>query len=112
MLAYRDKEKNRQVIKAWNRAHNKQLKLEMIAAYGGKCVCCGETESFFLTLDHIFDDGAEDRRQRKTGGGSMMYEQLRKEGWPQGRLQLLCWNCNCGRRLNDGICPHTGHHAY
>jgi hypothetical protein len=22
------------------------------------------------------------------------------------QFQLMCWNCNCGRRLNDGICPH------
>jgi hypothetical protein len=22
-------------------------------------------------------------------------------------LQLLCFNCNSGRALNDGVCPHV-----
>jgi hypothetical protein len=21
---------------------------------------------------------------------------------------VLCYNCNCGRERNGGICPHTG----
>jgi hypothetical protein len=22
------------------------------------------------------------------------------------RVAVLCWNCNCGRYLNGGVCPH------
>jgi hypothetical protein len=22
-------------------------------------------------------------------------------------FQVLCWNCNCGRAFNNGICPHV-----
>lgn len=24
------------------------------------------------------------------------------------RYQLLCFNCNCGRHRNGGVCPHKG----
>jgi hypothetical protein len=30
---------------------------------------------------------------------------LRKNGFPEG-FQVLCANCNIGRHINGGICPH------
>src|SRR5689334_23309544 len=36
-----------------------RLRAEVIAAYGGKCACCGETEQKFLTIDHEEGTGAE-----------------------------------------------------
>ena len=32
--------------------------------------------------------------------------QIIKAGWPKDRYQLLCSNCNQGKRRNGGICPH------
>lgn len=32
-------------------------------------------------------------------------EWLARHKYPEG-FQLLCWNCNCGRAINGGICPH------
>ena len=76
----------------------------MVAAYGGECACCGESIKEFLTIDHINGDGAKDRKIR--GVGHTFYRWLRKNNWPQGRLQLLCWNCNCSKGTR-GYCPHV-----
>jgi hypothetical protein len=32
--------------------------MEMLSAYGGKCVCCGESEYKFLAIDHINGGGS------------------------------------------------------
>jgi hypothetical protein len=78
-------------------------------AYGGfRCACCGETEKTFLTLDHIGNDGAS-WRKRILGGrlraGYATYAWIYKNGFPEG-FQVLCMNCNFGKRMNGGICPH------
>lgn len=79
-----------------------KAKTETIAHYGGECVCCGEKEPAFLTLDHINNDGAEHRRN--TSYRSMM-AYARHNGYPPD-LQLMCWNCNLGKHINGGVCPH------
>lgn len=83
---------------------NKALKIRALAAYGGCCQCCGETHEAFLTLDHIYGDGESDRKN--VGQGSNFYRILEKQGFPQGKIRVLCFNCNCGRSINNGICPH------
>lgn len=82
-----------------------ELKREVIAAYGGRCACCGEDRIEFLAIDHIFNDGAEDRRSNGKSGGQF-YRRLKRDGFPQGRLQVLCYNCN-GAKGYYGYCPHT-----
>ena len=80
--------------------------MEALLAYsnGGKpaCTCCGETTPLFLALDHI--DGGGHRHRMETGGGGF-YVWLRKNNYPEG-FRLLCHNCNLGRQLNGGTCPH------
>lgn len=80
-----------------------RLKSRVIAAYGGQCACCGESEPAFLTIDHVNEDGAKHRREIKT---NRVYSWLEKHDYPQEGFQLLCFNCNCGRRINGGVCPH------
>jgi hypothetical protein len=99
---------NPERLKQWR----DKLRSDLFAAYGNACACCGETEPKFLTIDHVHNDGNKERppigSKRTRGGGIHMYARLRKEGFPQsGRYQLLCWNCNCGRAQNGGICPHA-----
>lgn len=91
------------------RRHRAKLRHDMIVAYGGKCKCCGETEYRFLTLDHINQDGAIERGYRKNGKHKNNYSvwyRLKRTGWPKKNHQVLCYNCNCGRAFNNGICPH------
>jgi hypothetical protein len=73
-----------------------------------KCACCGEQEFAFLTLDHINGDGNASRLElfgKKSIAGHHMYRKLRKQGFPAG-YQVLCMNCQVGRRDNGGLCPH------
>ena len=84
-----------------------KLKRDILYYYGnGKlsCLCCGESEFKFLTIDHINNNGAKDRKiVRRTGHN--LYRYLKKNKYPLG-YQTLCFNCNSGRALNKGVCPH------
>lgn len=88
-----------------NQRARKRERIKAIQAYGGKCVCCGETNAGFLTLDHVNDDGSEHRRS----SGKTVFKLAvwaRQNGYPD-TLRLLCYNCNCGREQQpDKICPH------
>jgi hypothetical protein len=77
------------------------VKLKVIEAYGGKCACCGEDEPRHLSIDHINNDGYIHRREV----GSRIYQWLIKNNYPKDNFQLLCFNCNFGKRINGGICP-------
>lgn len=89
---------------AYHRVYYRKLKEEVLAYYGHTCACCGETRYEFLTLDHINEDGAEQRRQAKTRGGVTYFRQV-KQTWPDD-LQVLCWNCNLAKH-HHGRCPHV-----
>lgn len=80
----------------------RSMRSEALALYGSKCACCGETIPQFLTFDHINRDGAADRRMG--GKKEAFLRGLLKQ--PRLDIQVLCFNCNLGRELNGGICPH------
>lgn len=87
----------------WFKRFRSELRQEVIKAYGGKCVCCGESHWQFLTLDHPNGDGQVDRaKHRKIMG--QIYAWAKKNGYPP-IYRVLCMNCNWVRRYN-GICPH------
>lgn len=91
-------------------ARNKEacdrIKLEALNAYGGPaCACCDETILDMLSLDHIAQDGAKDRRENGSSGTGFYYR-LKKQGWPKG-FRVLCRNCNYAVFLDPGhVCPH------
>lgn len=91
---------NRIEINAWHLKHRAVLKTAAMAAYGGKCACCGETEIGFLTIDHVNGGGAKHRREIK----NHIYGWLKKHNYPPG-FRVLCWNCNCAIGAL-GVCPH------
>ena len=102
--------KSKEHIREVQRAYHRTLKAEVFAAYGDKCACCGETEEKFLSVDHINNDGAKHRKEIHAWDKSprverSIYNWLRKYNYPEG-FQLLCHNCNHGKHLNGGICPH------
>ena len=117
---YRDanpdfKKKNLDRLRKWRES----LAIEVLTHYSNgtpKCACCGETEFLFLTIDHINNGGAEQRKeiykQKKNygryGAGKRFYSWLKQHNYPEG-YQVLCYNCNCGKQRNKGICcPHKG----
>lgn len=75
----------------------------VLGHYGRECACCGEQNELFLTIDHINNDGAKMRKEH--GVSLTLYRWLIKNGFPEG-FRTLCYNCNCGRARNGGVCPH------
>jgi hypothetical protein len=78
-------------------SQRRRLKAEALAAYGGKCVICGYDKDLRgLCLDHIADDPQEELEYfgNNGRGGDKLYWKLKREGWPQGRFQILCGTCN------------------
>lgn len=70
--------------------------------YGRECVCCGEKNELFLTVDHINNDG---NTHRRIINKRYICTWLRLNNFPP-IVQILCFNCNCGRQVNNGVCPH------
>mgnify|MGYP001609560470 CR=1 FL=1 len=83
----------------------RELKIKVIAAYGGKCKCCGEINKEFLTIDHI--NGGGRKHIKEVGGGGAFYYWIVKNDYPKD-LRLLCFNCNCSLGFY-GYCPHKKH---
>ena len=88
------------------RQYGVRVKQACFVAYGNQCVCCGETEIVFLTIDHIFNDGHNHRKELPKPHGVGFYNKLKKEGYPKDRFQLLCMNCNFAKQI-AGVCPHN-----
>lgn len=81
------------------------LRCEVLAAYGGKCTCCGEETQVFLEVDHPQGDGGLHRRMIGIAAGQGFYRYLKREKFPRG-MRLLCSNCNTARGWY-GFCPHV-----
>jgi len=96
--------KNREKRLEQGRETVRHKKQQIIAGYGGKCSCCGETEPEFLTIDHIDGDGAA-KRKSGADAGPAFYNRLIAEGFPKDRYRLLCMNCNFALG-KYGHCPH------
>jgi hypothetical protein len=80
-----------------------QLKLAFLEAFNSTCTCCGENDPRFLTLDHVNNDG---NKHRETLKEHQIMREAKNEGWPRAKYTCLCLNCNLGRSVNGGICPH------
>jgi hypothetical protein len=84
-----------------SRRYNNKCRDRVFNNYGRRCTCCGESDLRLLTIDHINGGGT---KQTKEIGGNF-YLWLIKNGFPP-YFQVLCHNCNSGREINKGICPH------
>lgn len=89
------------MVVAWRQ----KARLEALAHYGGVCACCAESEPMFLAFDHVDGNGNQHRKLNKITGGNGMAVWLKRHGFPDG-FQVLCANCNIGKHLNHGVCPH------
>ena len=96
-------EKNKVRISKFYEKHHRDIRSKVIAGYGGKCVCCEDTNVEFLSIDHKNNDGAEKRRLGERA--YTLYRKLIKEGFPKEDYQLMCHNCNFSKG-HYGYCPH------
>lgn len=91
------KRANKQKIALSALERKKKLRSKFFEMYGNTCVCCGEKNERFLTLDHKLNNGKSERNKdylRATNNLNL------------SEYQTLCFNCNIGRYINGGICPH------
>lgn len=84
---------------------------EIYTAYGNKCWCCGESNPGFFTIDHVNNDGAKHRHRSSKNkkdrvNNAKIFREIKRAGFPD-TFRLMCFNCNCGRQRNGGICPHA-----
>ena len=86
------------------KAKMKKIRIAVIEYFGGRCTCCGESTYAFLTISHINNDG---NKHRKEVSNDTLLRQLFKNNFKsEYEITIECWNCNCGKRVNNGICPH------
>ena len=103
------KEYRKQYWKKYKERHKrnvKQIKEVVLNHYGDSCNCCGEQERTFLTIDHISGDCGRDKYVSGKRIGSIdLCRRIIKLGFPD-EYQILCFNCNIGKYLNNNVCPH------
>jgi hypothetical protein len=83
---------------------NERLKADCFKHYSSglpSCRICGEYDIDMLVLDHVNDNGAEERKLLSGSGkglGSGLYRYLNKLGYPDG-YQVLCSNHNLKKQI-------------
>jgi hypothetical protein len=100
-------EKLRESRKKWMKANPdyytqryRDRKSLVFEHYGKFCVCCGESNPEFLTIDHIRGGGTKHREEIGPG----LYDWLIRNDFPVG-FRTLCFNCNMSLG-SYGYCPH------
>lgn len=99
--------KNKEKLKMIKQSYRLRLKHKVLTHYSIEdtpiCARCGQDDVDTLNLDHIDDDGAEDRKKmgiagRGAGQGTRSYEAYSADGYPEG-LQVLCASCNLKKEI-------------
>ena len=98
-------EKIREYARTTSKARYHIFRRAVVAAYGGKCKCCGERNYAFLAIDHKERNGRKARGVLHPTTGVPFMLWIIEHGFPD-MLQILCHNCNMAREFNNGICPH------
>ena len=104
LTMYQKRRKNQKCVE-WAKRNGKriaqrkqEIKREALTHYGadGELRCAGENcqivDLDILTLDHILNNGCQERKLRPWAGkGHHLYSRLRRAGYPEG-YQTLCAN--------------------
>ena len=77
------------------RANRARVKAACFIAMGGSCPC-GESDVDALCVDHVNDDGQE---ERSSGVSNLSVYRKVLAGEDPGRYQLLCFNCNLRKSI-------------
>jgi len=94
------RQENKEQIEAVRQTWRSKLRIDVLTYYGnGKlaCVACGENRLPCLSIDHINNEGAKERREIKPKRGKRFsgmdfYSWLKHNNYPLG-YQTLCMNC-------------------
>lgn len=102
---YRISEKGRKMMARSRKKRNLEYRRKCISAYGGKCLCCGESILEFLAIDHMNGNGNKHRKENRISAGSSTHYWLVRNNFPEG-FRVLCHNCNMAHGAY-GYCPHA-----
>lgn len=94
-------QEHKEEVKDYERNRRRKHREDVINYYGGKCVCCGESQHEFLAVDHINGGGLKHRREENFQN---IVEWILKNNYPPG-FRILCHNCNMAIGIY-GFCPH------
>lgn len=98
--------KRHEKCKLYAREKARNIREIVMNHYGAICVCCGETNKYFLSIDHINNDGHWHRKENKLAIGIATHRWIVKNNFPK-TIRILCMNCNFGRaKTPDKRCPH------
>lgn len=86
--------------KIYLKDYRRKLRKDFISMYGGVCTCCGESNFKFLSIEHLLGQVG-----KKKDGSARAYAKALKFYQPD-IYTVLCFNCNMGKSLNRGVCPH------
>jgi len=95
MRKYR--KENPEKYRKQSRKAKEKIRKKMFEMYGDKCVLCGFQDKRALTLDHINNNGAEERK--KIGMRGPYYRAI-KEYLPD-EYRILCMNCRFIERIKN-----------
>jgi len=84
-------------VRAKEREYRRSVRQRAVNMLGGECAVCGEKDLPFLAIDHIFNDGAEDRKRYQ--GLTQFACAIIAGRTDNTRLQVLCHNHNKEKQL-------------
>lgn len=85
------------VIKRNGVEYRDKLRLDLFEIIGSTCVSCGHDDIRVLQFDHIYDDGATERKRFSCSRALLIYYRQHPDE-ARKRLQTLCANCNWAKR--------------
>lgn len=74
-----------------------RLRQHIITLLGGRCQWCGTDDRRVLQIDHVYSDGAEERREYR----HRIYQHI-LDDLESGRYQVLCASCNWIKQYEHG----------
>jgi len=89
-------------------ASHRNVRRELFSLLGGKCSCCGEKTSDFLTLEHLNRDGSQHRKEFRKARSlyrAVLNEVQKNPSLINSKYAVYCMNCNWAER-NGKKCPH------
>ena len=91
---------NRERLNRLTILRHRYYREECFKHYGTKCACCGSTDYYGLTIDHLTRVKWHNKNEKRRRSGAALYRWLVVHKFPEG-YQALCASCNQEKRFTD-----------